>query len=807
MNDLKFAFRQLLKNPGFTAVAVLTLALGIGANTAIFSVVNAVLLRPLPFRDPNRLAMLWTEDSRHQIHEAQTSCLNFEDWQRRSRLFEDMALFSQPTPLNLTFKDDTERVDGVRTSANLFSLLGVQPMMGRSFSADEAERKERVVVLSHGLWLRRFGGEANVIGKSLWIEGRSSQIIGVMPAGFDFPGKQIELWEPHTSHPRWDTLKADRYYDQWEVVGRFKPKVTPQQAQAEMTAIGEALAKEYPTQDPDFAGFGVNVVPLMAQVVGTKTPLALSVLFGAVILVLLIACANVAGLLLARGTARAREIAIRTALGATRAHLTRQLLAEGTVLALGGGAFGVLLAEAAIRSLVAIGTSSLPRLNEISINGVVLIFAAGVSLVSGVICTVAPAWMVSRSNPNLSLKQRGPTLTLGLGGQRMRHALVTAQIALVVVLLTGAGLLIRSLHRVLKVDVGFQPERVLVMQIEYPQSKTEVQVAGLYQQVLERVAALPGVKTVGAVSEFFIQRNPGATVTVEGERVPSGGQLARHAVSRDFFQTLGVELVRGRYFSEEDFREMKPAGYRVTIINETMARRLWPGVDPIGKRFKDGGPESTDPWLAVVGVVRDIRRQGLEQQPIMQAFVPRMSWSSRSQHLLVRTEADPALLASSVREVVRSIDKTLPLFGVTTAERWLNDSVSERRFHTLTLSLFSCLTLLLAVVGIFGLLNASVVQRTHEMGIRMALGAQTHDVLRLVVGQGMRLTLVGLATGLVGASVVMRVMTSLLYEIKPTDPFTFVGVSLVLFFVALLACWLPARRAARIDPMEALRYE
>jgi len=346
-----------------------------------------------------------------------------------------------------------------------------------------------------------------------------------------------------------------------------------------------------------------------------------------------------------------------------------------------------------------------------------------------------------------------------------------------------------------------------VMQIEYPQSKTEVQVAGLYQQVLERVAALPGVKTVGAVSEFFIQRNPGATVTVEGERVPSGGQLARHAVSRDFFQTLGVELVRGRYFSEEDFREMKPAGYRVTIINETMARRLWPGVDPIGKRFKDGGPDSTDPWLAVVGVARDMRRQGLEKQPIMQAFVPRMSWSSRSQHLLVRTEADPALLASSVREVVRSIDKTLPLFGVTTAERWLNDSVSERRFHTLTLSLFSCLTLLLAVVGIFGLLNASVVQRTHEMGIRMALGAQTHDVLRLVVGQGMRLTLVGLATGLVGASVVMRVMTSLLYEIKPTDPFTFVGVSLVLFFVALLACWLPARRAARIDPMEALRYE
>src|SRR5256885_14949414 len=302
-----------------------------------------------------------------------------------------MALFSQPTPLNLTFKDDTERVDGVRASANLFSLLGVQPMMGRSFSADEAERKERVVVLSHGLWLRRFGGEANGIGKSLWIEGRSSQIIGVMPAGFDFPGKQSELWEPHTSHPRWDTLKADRYYDQWGVVGRFKPKVTPQQAQAEMTAIGEALAKEYPTQDPDFAGFGVNVVPLMAQVVGTKTPLALAVLFGAVILVLLIACANVAGLLLARGTARAREIAIRTALGATRAHLTRQLLAEGTVLALGGGAFGVLLAEAAIRSLVAIGTNNLPRLNEISINAVVLIFAAGVSLVSGMICTVAPA--------------------------------------------------------------------------------------------------------------------------------------------------------------------------------------------------------------------------------------------------------------------------------------------------------------------------------------------------------------------------------------------------------------------------------
>ena len=482
-------------------------------------------------------------------------------------------------------------------------------------------------------------------------------------------------------------------------------------------------------------------------------------------------------------------------------------MSEGAVLGLIAGICGLLFCAVGIRNLVALDPPNLPRLNETSIDFRVLVFATGVSLLAGFLCGLAPAWMVWRGWSNETLKEGGRTLTTGERARRTRNSLVVAEFALAVVLLTGAGLLIRSFVRVLKVDPGFRSEQVLVMRIDFSQAKTEAQVGALYQQVLERVAALPGVKAAGAISEFFIQNNPNATVTVEGQGIPSVGPMVRHAISRYFFQALGVELLRGRSFTDEDFREAKQEGYRVAIINETMARRLWPAADPIGKRFKDGGPDSTDPWLTVVGVVKDMRRQGLEKQPILQAFVPHMSWSSRNQHLLVRAASDPVALAPIVRDAVRSVDKTLPVFGVTTAERWLSESMELRRLQALLLSVFSGAALVLAMVGIYGLMNYSVAQRTHEIGVRLALGAQTRDVLRMVVREGISLALMGIAVGLVGASWLTKTMSSLLFGVSATDPLTFACVTLILIAPGSLACYLPARRAAKVDPIEALRHE
>jgi putative ABC transport system permease protein len=811
--DLRYAARTLRKDRGFTITAVLTLALGIGATTGIFSVINGVLLRSLPYKDPHQLVMLWTDDRRHEIHEALTSYPNFEDRKKQSRLFEDMAIFSKPTAMNLTSADETERIVGERVSPNLFSLLGVPPLLGQYFSSEQADNRERVVMLSYGLWLRRFGGATDVVGKSLEIDGKSSRIVGVMPAAFEFPSSETQLWEPHSLEPRWNTLKSDRYFDWWRVVGRLKQTATAQQAQVEMNAISDGLAKTYAAteghtpEEGDFAGFGINVVPLITQVTGKETPFALSILLAAVLLVLLIACANVASLQLARGAARARELAIRTALGASSYRLIRQLLTEGVLVVLVAGVLGLLLTAAGIRTLVALGPASIPRLSEINISGAVLVFAGGVSVLATVLCTLAPAWMISRCDPNDVLKEGGRSLTSGSGAGRTRNFLVIAEFALAVVLVSGAGLLIRSFLRVISVDLGFRPERVLVVQIDFPQSKTDAQVTALYQQVIDRVAALPGVLSVGAISEFFIQNQPNNTITAEGERAPSVGQLVKHAVNQDFFRAIGAELLRGRYFTSEDFRETGRDGYRVAIVNESMAHRIWPDVDPIGKRFKDGGPASTDPWLTVVGVVRDMRRQGLEREPILQAFVPHMSWSSRNQHLLVLASSDSQTLAASIREVVKSVDKTMPLYGVTTAERSLSESVSQRQFQTLLLALFSLVALVLALVGIYGLVNYSITQRTHEIGVRIALGAQSGDVVGMVLRQGMRLAGTGIALGLGGGLVFSRLLHSLLFGIGSTDPVTFLLTPVLLTAVAVLACYLPARRAMHINPIMALRSE
>src|SRR5262245_61570927 len=617
-SDLRYAFRQLCKDPGFTAVAVLTLARGIWATTAIFSVVKAILLRPLPYNDPGRLAVLWTNDPKRDIHEEGTSYLNFEDW-KKNQVFEDLAICTRGNPVTLTGFDEPERVEAEAVSANFFPLLGRRPLLGRTFSLDGVERRQRVVALSHNLWQRRFGGSQEVIGKTMEINGKSAQIIGVMPAEFYFPARETQLWEPVTVYSWWERTKDNRYNDWWRVVGRLKRNVSFRQAQAEMNAIGKRLEQSYPTTDPEFAGFGVNVIPLLAQITGEKLPLALWALFGAVVFVLLIACANVASLLLARGVAREREFAIRVALGGGRARLIRQVLMESTALSLTAGLLGLILAGVAIPALTTLAPPNIPRLSEVDIDARVLAFTLGLSMLAGIVFGLIPALKLSQNHPNESLKESGRGSSGAVRSNRLRGLLVAAEFALAVVLLAGAGLFIRSFLRLQAVDLGFRPERVLTMKVIVPESKDSARKTAFYQQAFERLIALPGIQVVGAISHVLLETNPDITITVEG-RPPSGqvaGALMDDVVSSGYFTTMGISLLKGRFFSDQD----GPESPRVAIINETMAHRFFPGEDPIGRRFKDGDSQSRGTPLTIVGLVKGVRRQSLERQALSQIFI------------------------------------------------------------------------------------------------------------------------------------------------------------------------------------------
>jgi predicted permease len=806
IQDLRYGARVLLKDPGFTFVAVLTLALGIGANSAIFSVVNAVLLRPLPYQEPARLAMLWTDDSQRGIHEEGTSFPNFEDWRNQSRLFTDLAICTRGNPVNLTGEDEPERVAGERVSANLFSLLGVAPALGRAISPDDEQRRERVVVLSHSLWQRRLGSDPNVIGRTLEIGGQSSQIIGVMPADFYFPNKDTQLWEPITLAPWWERDKARRFTDTWRVIGRLKPNVTLQQAQAEMNAIGQRLAQAYPVTERDFAGFGVNVVPLLIQITGRNLRLALWVLFGAVILVLLIACVNIANLLLARGAARRREFAVRLALGADRLRIARQLLSESLLLAIVGGALGLPLAVWGIELLVKLSPRGIPRLDEISVDARVLSFALITTLSTGVIFGLAPAWKISRSDSLEALKEGGRS-DVGAGLHRMRGSLVVAEIGLALVLLVGAGLFIRSFLRVQAVDLGFRPERALTMKLDLPDTRTRPQKVAFYQQAFRRIAALPGVESVGAISHVFLENNPDVGITIEGHASASLAEsalpLMDDVVSVDYFKAMGIPLLRGRFFTEHDILDTP----RVAIINETMARKFFPGEDPLGKRFKYGDAQSTSQPLNVIGVVGDVRREGLEKEVISQIFIALTQNPNRQMNLIVRATADPLSLAVAVRNEIRSIDKMLPLYGVTTVERQLEEMEAARRFQTWVLGLFAVIALGLAAVGVYGVMSYAVTQRTHEMGIRMALGAQARDVLWMVLRETLFLVGIGIAIGVPVALAATRLIKGFLFGLGANDPLTIALAASLMLAVAALAGYIPARRATKVDPMIALRHE
>lgn len=800
--DLRHSFRLIARSPSFTAVVIVTLALGIGATTAIFSVLYAVLLRPLPYQDPDRLAMLWTERPAQDIREQPTAYANFEDWQNQSKVFEDMTAFFSGSFL-LTGSANGERVEGALVEAKLFPLLGVRPALGRFFTSEEEQRGERLVVLSHGLWQRRFGGSSDVIGKTLKGDTGSAQVIGVMPANFRFPTKNTELWKPITLWGNWPRVKASRRMSYWYVIGRLKADQTREAAQVEMNVIAERLEKRYPKAN---RGKRITVVPLIEQVTGRKTGLALWLLFGAVIAVLMIGSANVASLMLARGAQRRRELAVRTALGASRVRLARQMLTESIAIGLIAGLFGLALAAAGIRILVACAPADIPRLDEIGIDQTVLVFSLILSLFVGVLFGLGPVWQSLQTRMRDALQQGESVPLPGFSRLRAREVLVVCELGLAMMLLTGAGLLVRSLMNVQRVDPGYVPERVLTMQVTIPPSAGSARWAASYQQILERVHSLPGVRAAGLILNHFVGQRQPWSVIPEGSSSTdprSSDPVIVDPISSDYFAALQVPLLSGRFFSDRDTSRSPP----VVIVNETLARRYWPGEDPVGKRLKFGGLPSRQPWRTVVGLAGDIKRRSIEQATLPQAFQPFQQSPLPGMDLVVRTTSDPQLLASAVRREILDVYKMATITDLTTMERRLAKFGSWRRFQTWLLSLFSLLALSLAAIGIYGLIHYGVVHRTREIGIRIALGAQTGDIVRLVLARGLAVSLAGVVLGVTGSIALARVLESMLFEITPTDPLTFLGVCWLLISVALLASYVPARRATNVDPIAVLRHD
>jgi putative ABC transport system permease protein len=803
LQDLRYGLRMLVKNPGFTAVAVIALALGIGANSAIFSVVNTVLLRPLPYKDSARLVMVWEDAAKHGYPRDTPAPANYIDWRDQNTVFESMAAIADQS-FNLTGAGDPERIEGRRVSASLFPMLGVEPQIGRVFMAEEDQRgANRIVVMSDRLWRRRFGADVNIIGKPLTLNGQAVTVVGVMPPEFQFPTRDDELWVPIAFS---STEAAKRQSHFLEVIARLKPGVTLQQAQTEMHTIATRLQQQYPEANTDL---GAVVVPLHEQVVGDIKP-ALLLLLGAVGLVLLIACANVANLLLARAAVRQKEIALRVALGASRSRLIRQFLTESILLGILGGILGLVLSVVGIKLLTAFIPPNIPQVKAITIDAKVLGFTLLVSLLTGVIFGLAPAIQSSVFNPNEALKEGGRDSTSGSRGNRIRGLLIIGEVAVSLVLLIGAGLLINSFLRLRNVDPGFRTDKLLTMKIVLPDIKyrERAQRSAFYSDLTRRIEAVPGVKSAAVTTNLPLYKQGNSIgIVIEGRPEPPPGQeliVATRVISPKYFETMSIPLLRGRQFGAED-TEKSPG---VVVINETMARRYWPGEDPVGKRLSPGRPESPSDWMQIIGVVKDVRQFDLIADPKTQMY---LSYEQvgffAPRDLVVKTDVEPLSLAAAVRQTVWQIDKDQPVSNIRTMEEIAAESVARQRFSMLLLAIFAGVALLLAAVGIYGVMSYSVAQRRNEIGIRMALGAQKSDVLKLTVGQGLKLVLTGVVFGLVGAFMLTRLMSSLLFGVGATDPTTFVSISLVLIGVALLASYIPARRATRVDPLVALRYE
>lgn len=801
VQDLRYGVRVFVKTPGFTAAAVIALAVGIGANTALFSVVNGVLLRPLPYRDPNRLVVVSLLNDKTQ--ETFPLCdADFLDWRAQNQAFTDISAFSG-NRFNLTGTGVPEQVMGDVVTAEFFATLGVKPALGRTLLPDEDRPgSPRVVVLSYNFWQRRYGSNLGVIGQTLVLNGSSSTVIGVMPPRF-LPSPETALWTNLVMDP---PNRRGPYYLTGQA--RLKPGVTIEQGRAELGIIAHRIEQQNPLTNSNMS---FRVTPLEEAIVGDVRP-ALLVLLGAVAFVLLIASANVANLLLARAATREKEVSIRAALGASRARLTRQLLTESLLLAGIGGLLGLLLARWGVKLLLELGPGNLPRLEEIAIDGGVLGFTCLISLASGILFGLIPAVQSGHSDLNKSLKQGGRNAADGQGQSRALGILVIAEIALSVVLLAGAGLMLKSFLRLQAVNPGVNPDNALTMQISLPrhQYHDDGQIS-FYQHLLEKVQTLPGVESAGVgmslppnlleVTDYF---------TVEGQGAVSERMLGLADLvfaSPDYFRALGVPLIKGRYFVAADRADTA----KVAIVNQSLARHYWPNENPIGKRLKTGGAERPkNPWMEVVGVVGDIKYSGLDAEPEMVLYQPYQQAAWPSMYLVVRTSSkldDPASLTSAVQNAVWSLDKDLPVAHIRTMKQLLSESVEQPRFRTVLLEIFALTALSLATVGIYGVLAYSVSQRRHEIGIWMALGAKGSDVVRQIVRQGMTLTSLGVGIGVTGAFALTRFLSRLLYGVRPTDPVIFVFVPLLMSCAALLACFVPARRATRVDPMVALRYE
>jgi len=805
--DLRYGFRMLAKNPGFTAMAVLTLALGIGANTAMFSVANAVLLEPLPYQDSGRLVTLWWTNTAWGSPAPGSVCdPDYVQWRTQNRVFEDLAAFHGMTS-NLSGVGEPERLLGSAVSPNLFKLLGVSPLLGRTFLPEEEHAEHgNVVILSRQLWERRFGSDPAVVGKSITLGGTSFAVVGVMPAYFGFPNES-SFWEPLV-------LSNDCSNAMDQVVARLKPDITLERARNDVAVIEHRLNQQRHRADTGTTTF--TFVFLKDAMVSNIRP-ALLILMGAVGLVLLIACANVVNMLLARGTARQREMAIRNALGAGRGRILRQLLTESVLLAAAGGSLAVIFAAWCRDSLVSLMPQDLAssgvissRIAAVNIDARVLGFTLLASLGSGLLLGVAAALKASRADTNLSLKESATTSTPGVRLLSLRNLLVIGEFALTLVLLASAGLLMKSFVRLIGLDPGIQPLNVLTMNLVLPSTKyqTETQMKAFHDAIIERMGALPGVRAVGTVS-YGLPFGGGGLLgdfEIEGQRERSQHLMAsKLVISPGYFRALGIPLLQGRSFDNHDTGQSQP----VAIVSEGVARRFWPKGDAPGKRLSLGWQGS--PWYSVVGVARDVRQMGPQKEAPLAIYVP-YSQAPRDFFLsfmtiVARTDSDPLSMANTLRRAVQTVDPDMPLFDVASMEQLVYKAVASARFNALLLACFAALALTLAVVGIYGVMSYSVAQRTHEIGIRMALGAQREDVLRLVVSQGLRLTLIGVVAGILGALGVTRFLSSLLYSVKPSDPLTFVVVSLGLVGVALLASYVPARRATKVDPMVALRYE
>lgn len=794
--DLRHAARGLAKQPAFTAIVVLTLALGIGANCAIFSVVNAVLLRPLPYANPEELVAVYEERVSLARERGHVSPPDFIDWRAQNAVFKNIAAYT-PASLNRTDGDEPERLVGALVSADLFPALGVSAAVGRTFVPEEDRpNAERVAVIGHELWQKRFGADRSVVGKAVTLNANSYEVIGVMPRGFEFPDKNTEVWLPLAIDP----VTGNRAMHSLKVVARLKDGVTLQRAEAEMRTIASRLEQVHEVN----TGHSVNLFPLHSEVVGpVRAPLL--ILIGAVAFVLLIACVNVANLLLVRAAARQKEIAIRTALGASRSRIVRQFLAESLLLSLLGGAVGLLLATWGTDLLVAISPADTPRLSEISTDRTVLVFTLLVSLLPGLAFGLLPALQFCRPAISEGLKEGGRTGASDASSGRIRSGLVVTEVALALVLLVGAGLLLKSFIRLRETNPGLDPKGVLTAQVLLPRAKYREpqQQAAFTRDVIERLQALPGVQLAGATVSLPLGELPASRYfSIEGRpptRPGEGANAHFDLATPDFFRALGIPLRRGRHFDPRD----GIGAPEVAIINEALAQKFFPDEDAIGKRIQIGDGS----WHTIVGVVGNVRQTSLDQEAAPEFYYSLLQDPIGFMALVVRTSRDPQSLATDLRTAVRAVDPDQPIFGVKTMEEVIIGSVAPRRLTMVLLGTFAALAIVLAAIGIYGVISYMVAQRTHEIGVRMALGAQNSDLLRLILGHGMFLTGIGMAIGLVASFALTRVLSTLLFGVNSNDPSTYLAVSLLLAAVAFVAGYIPGRQATQVDPLVALRAE